>query len=85
VEITVSDTGPGIPQHLRTKLFTPFVSSKPSGTGLGLALAHKIISLHGGTIAFEPDCGRGAVCRVVLPLIAEEMQFPVTPTSSIAK
>jgi len=85
VEITVSDTGPGIPQHLRTKLFTPFVSSKPSGTGLGLALAHKIISLHGGTIAFEPDCGRGAVCRVVLPLIAGEMQFPVTPTSSIAK
>ncbi len=85
VEITVSDNGPGIPPHLRPKLFTPFVSSKPSGTGLGLALAHKIISLHGGTIAFGPDCGRGAVCRVVLPRVVEEMECPIIPPSATAK
>ncbi len=68
-EISVSDDGPGIPDSLREKIFTPFVSSKPSGTGLGLALARKIINLHGGSIAFDAAPDRGAVCRISLPLI----------------
>jgi PAS domain S-box-containing protein len=65
--ISISDDGPGIPENLRDKLFTPFVSSKPSGTGLGLALARKIIHLHGGTIALEQRHPHGTTCRIWLP------------------
>ncbi len=73
VEISVIDDGPGIPESLRENIFTPFVSSKPSGTGLGLALARKIINLHGGSIGFDVVSGPGAVCRISLPvLIARE-------------
>lgn len=69
-EIRIIDDGPGIPESLRENIFTPFVSSKPSGTGLGLALARKIINLHGGSISFDPDSESGAVCRISLPLSA---------------
>lgn len=50
LEICVFDNGPGIPDDIRDHLFNPFVTSKPAGTGLGLALAVKILRDHGGTI-----------------------------------
>ncbi len=82
-EISVIDDGPGIPESLREKIFTPFVSSKPSGTGLGLALARKIINLHGGSIAFDPVSGRGAVCRISLRLLTSpESSSPVAAAQS---
>jgi len=67
-EITISDTGPGIPESMLDGLFTPFVSSKPSGTGLGLALTRKIINLHKGTISLESPPEGGTVCRILLPV-----------------
>ncbi len=70
-EIAVTDDGPGIPESIAEHIFTPFFSSKPSGTGLGLALAQKIISHHGGQIAFDPNPEEGAVCRIRLPLQVE--------------
>ena len=68
LHIVISDNGPGIPEDIIDKIFTPFFSSKPSGTGLGLALTQKIIQLHEGFISFDRGRSQGAVCRINLPL-----------------
>jgi signal transduction histidine kinase len=67
VEWTVTDDGPGVPPEQQSRLFTPFFSTRHRHAGLGLALAQKIVSLHGGRIyaANQPD---GGLCvRVVMP------------------
>lgn len=69
--ITVRDNGPGIPDELRPHLFEPFVTGKPSGTGLGLALVAKIIGDHGGLIEVESRPGRTEF-RVCLPMLTED-------------
>jgi len=67
IEVSVRDTGPGIPtEHLR-KIFEPFFSTKEGGTGLGLALTHQIIAEHGGRIAVESAPGQGTTFRLALP------------------
>lgn len=65
--IQVVDTGPGIPETIRSTLFDPFVSSKPSGTGLGLTICRRIIENHGGTITADNRPGSGARFRIQLP------------------
>ena len=65
--ILIQDNGEGIPEDLKPHLFEPFVSSKPSGKGLGLALVAKIIGDHGGVIEFESQPKR-TVFRVMLPM-----------------
>jgi len=68
VEIVVRDTGVGIaPEHL-DRIFLPMFTTKQKGTGLGLALAHKIILSHGGRIAVESKDGAGTTFRIVLPV-----------------
>ena len=67
LEVKVVDNGPGVPEHLRDHLFEPFVTSKTYGTGLGLALAAKLVAGHGGLIDFESEPGRTAF-RVLLPV-----------------
>ncbi|MBC8016965.1 MAG: cache domain-containing protein [Verrucomicrobia bacterium] len=66
--VTIGDSGPGIPVDVREKLFTPFFSTKPRGTGLGLAVSYGIIKDHGGKIRVESEAGQGAAFIVVLPL-----------------
>lgn len=65
--IEVEDNGPGIPDSLRSHLFEPFVSSKPSGSGLGLAMVAKIIGDHGGVIEVDNNAPN-TVFRVLLPV-----------------
>lgn len=65
-EVAVVDNGPGIAEHLLPHLFEPFVTSKASGTGLGLALVAKVISDHGGVIECERIKGR-TIFRILLP------------------
>lgn len=67
VLLTVVDTGPGIPESLRSTLFEPFVSSKPSGTGLGLTICRRIVDSHGGTISADNAPSGGAVFTIRLP------------------
>jgi two-component system, NtrC family, sensor kinase len=69
-EITVSDTGPGIPEEIREKVFEIFFTTKPvgRGTGLGLSISKKIIELHGGYLTLESPPGKGTTFTVKLPL-----------------
>jgi len=72
VELTVSDTGSGLTDEMRERLFLPYFSTKQRGTGLGLAIAAKIIQEHGGTIRAEKNHPVGAKFIVELP--------PASPT-----
>lgn len=67
IEIQIKDDGPGIPDHIRGQMFQPFVSAKPTGQGLGLAIVSKIIHAHGGIIEVSSRPGRTKF-SILLPL-----------------
>jgi signal transduction histidine kinase len=69
VEVSVSDTGTGIPEHKLNEIFDTFYTSKEQGTGLGLSVARTIIETYHGQIWAENHAGGGAVFRFTLPLI----------------
>ena len=68
VELSISDTGRGIPDSQLTSVFEPFFTTKPTGTGLGLSIARAIVETYGGKIWAGNRPEGGAVFRVVLPL-----------------
>ncbi len=70
--ISVVDTGRGIPPAQRARVFDPFYSGKPTGTGLGLTIAQRIVAAHGGRIELDSTPGRGTRVTVALPLAPEE-------------
>lgn len=70
VSLTVEDTGIGMDEEVLKKIFTPFFTTKDvgQGTGLGLPVAHGIITAHGGSIRIESKLGKGTKCRIRLPI-----------------
>ncbi len=65
--IKISDIGPGIPDDQKERLFIPYFSTKGGGRGLGLAIVHKIVSEHGGTLKLENNIPQGTVFIIELP------------------
>ncbi len=68
VEISIRDSGPGIPDDLRDRITEPFFTTRAAGTGLGLAIAQHWVAGHGGRLALEGEPGKGTRARVHLPL-----------------
>jgi signal transduction histidine kinase len=68
--LEVTDHGPGVPSHLRDRIFDAFFTTKPpgQGTGLGLSISARIVQEHGGRIEVDDNPGGGARFRIVLPL-----------------
>lgn len=69
-EITVGDTGKGIPPEHRQKVFQLFFTTRPGGSGIGLASTFRIVQLHNGSIDFTSEVGHGTTFRIELPLAA---------------
>lgn len=69
VEVSVADTGPGIPEEAQRHVFDPYFTTKPDGTGLGLAICKRLITMHHGAIAVESFPGTGTAFTVTLPAL----------------
>jgi signal transduction histidine kinase len=67
VTVSVADSGPGIPEEQRARLFTPYFTTKKGGTGLGLSIAQSVVSDHGGRIDVRTAAGEGTTFRLFLP------------------
>jgi two-component system nitrogen regulation sensor histidine kinase NtrY len=74
IEVEVADTGPGINEEVKIKIFEPYYTTKKVGTGLGLAIARKIIEDHGCSIDVHSKPNLGAVFRFSLPAMSEEVE-----------
>lgn len=71
VTIRIADTGPGVPPDVADRIFNPFFSGKDDGVGLGLWIAHRIVTEHGGSLELESSA-RGAVFALSVPVAREE-------------
>lgn len=67
LDISIADTGHGISENIKNKIFLPFFTTKEKGTGIGLAIVHKIVISHGGNITAD-STGEGTIFRIRLPL-----------------
>src|SRR4029077_1066084 len=71
VVVEIEDSGPGVPPELKEQIFNPFVTTKKSGVGLGLAIVSKIVDAHGGHVKLISEAGHGACFRVTFPVAAD--------------
>ena len=67
VRLTVDDRGPGLPEEIRERIFQPFVTDRPGGVGMGLAMAHRIVDLHGGRLRVDARDGGGVSAEILFP------------------
>jgi PAS domain S-box-containing protein len=81
VEVVVSDTGHGLTDEIRERLFLPFYSTKHRGTGLGLSIAAKIVQEHGGSLRAESNSPKGARFLLRLPLMEPANDAPSSPAT----
>jgi signal transduction histidine kinase len=71
VVVSIGDDGPGMTDEVLDQIFEPLFSTRPDGTGLGLTIARRIATAHGGELTLESAPGSGTVVRVSLPLAAQ--------------
>jgi two-component system sensor histidine kinase FlrB len=83
VEFTVHDNGPGISPSIQSRVFEPFFSTRPAGTGLGLAVVKTVAEAHGGALALESTPERGTRIEIDLPQSAEPE--PLAPAAPAAR
>jgi two-component system sensor histidine kinase AtoS len=70
VALSVTDTGTGIAAENLPRVFEPFYTAKPNGSGLGLTIAERIVGAHGGRIEIDSEVGRGTRVTLLFPLEA---------------
>jgi signal transduction histidine kinase len=70
--LRISDTGPGIPETIRRKMFQLYFTTKSGGSGIGLAVAYRSLQLHGGDISVKSEVGKGTTFELVLPAAHKE-------------
>ena len=80
-ELSVEDEGEGVKPELREQVFQPFFTTKPQGSGLGLAMVQTIVTQHGGTVRLDSSELRGACFRVQLPTAHQGPEGPAGPES----
>lgn len=73
IELVVEDSGHGIPEKLRERIFEPFITTKEQGMGLGLSISRGIIEDHGGKLLLDQASGRGTRLRIILPIKKEQV------------
>jgi two-component system, LuxR family, sensor kinase FixL len=83
IRVDVADTGPGLAETVRSKLFEPFTTTKPHGLGVGLSISHSIIEAHQGKLWAEDNPGGGAVFSFVLPLANQDRDEAATETAQL--
>jgi two-component system sensor histidine kinase FlrB len=82
VEFTVRDNGPGIAPSIQSRVFEPFFSTRPAGTGLGLAVVKTVAEAHGGDLALHSEVDRGTRIEINLPRVAAVAEpLPAAPTA----
>lgn len=74
VRISISDTGPGLSQEERSRIFQHFYTTKPAGTGLGLSIVKRLVVDFGGTLSIESEPGKGSTFLVTLPAATEPVR-----------
>ncbi|MCA9113413.1 MAG: hypothetical protein KDA52_25965, partial [Planctomycetaceae bacterium] len=79
--VSVIDSGPGIPQELRDKVFDPYFTTRSTGTGMGLAICEKIVRQHNGVVEFETGA-EGTCFTVVLPTTQSQPRAQVAAAVS---
>jgi signal transduction histidine kinase len=72
VILEVNDTGKGIPPEVEKRLFDPFFTTKEGGTGLGLAVAARIVEKHGGILQYQTKLNQGTTFQIALPKLKNE-------------
>ena len=69
VTLEVRDNGPGVDPQVRERIFDPFFTTREKGFGMGLAIVHRIVDLHGGVVWVHSTPGWGSIFRVALPRV----------------
>jgi len=83
VEIVVADRGSGVPPEILDRIFDPLFTTKPRGTGLGLAVVHQVIAAHGGSVRARSEAGIGSEFHLLLPSVEPRPAAPAKRRASL--
>ncbi len=84
IEITIKDSGVGIPEHHLARIFDPYFTTKKKGNGLGLATSYSIVKNHGGLIDVNSEAGKGSTFFIYLPAVAARQQAEPLQLTAVA-